>query len=288
MNLYWARHIYIQADLSYPEDKYSKCGGIMCLVLWACDCHEKYKLVIAANRDEYYHRPALPAAFWSEKPSTLAGKDMKEGGTWMGVTTSGRFATLTNYRDPSSFDPAAPSRGHLVKKYLENDIHPKTYLQSLLEEDVKYNGFNLLVGNCDEIYYFSNREKLVRKVGSGFHGLSNSLINVPWPKVKKGIKGLEDCLKHADVEVERLFELMADKERAADHELPSTGVSLELERVLSPVFIESAEYDYGTRTTTIILMDRDNVVQFWERTFSLQQTGLCNEVHYKFCVQRPL
>ncbi len=257
----------------------------VCLVLWAYDCHEKYKLVVAANRDEFYHRPTLPAYYWPENPSTLAGKDLKEGGTWMGITTCGRFATLTNYRDPSSVNPAAPSRGHLVQRYLEGDIHPESYLQSLLDEGGRYNGYNLLAGNRDEMFYFSNREKLVRRVEKGFHGLSNSLMNVPWPKVTRGIKGLADCLKETDVEAERLFELMADKERASDHELPSTGVSLELERILSPLFIESAEYDYGTRTTTLILMDRDDGVQFWERTFLIQQAALCSDVHYKFTVQ---
>lgn len=255
----------------------------MCLVLWANDCHDKYKLLIAANRDEYYHRPTLPAGFWPESPTILAGRDLKEGGTWMGITTNGRFATLTNYRDPSSFNPKAPSRGRLVLNYLEADISPKSYMLKLLPEKAKYNGYNLLAGTVDEIYYFSNREKQVRKVDRGFHGLSNSLINVPWPKLVKGVKGLKNCLASSVVDVEDLFKIMADREPADDHELPSTGVSLEMERMLSPLFIESASYDYGTRTTTVILIDRNNHVQFWERSFTVGKNQH-QDVYYHFQV----
>ena len=251
----------------------------MCLVLWASEYHEKYKLVVAANRDEFYRRPTLPADFWPENPTILAGKDLKGGGTWMGITTGGRFATLTNYRDPSSFNPHAPSRGRLVQKYLEGSLPPEQYMQRLAQEGGRYNGYNLLAGTCDEMYYFSNRERMVRKVDKGVHGLSNSLIDVPWPKVVRGVDGLKKCLDNADIDVEALFILMADRERASDHDLPGTGVTLELERMLSPLFIESQ--DYGTRTTTVILVNRSNFVQFWERSFKPGQSHP-HEVYYQF------
>ncbi len=252
----------------------------MCMVLWASDCHPQYKLVLAANRDEYYNRPTLAADYWPDHPRILAGKDMKHGGTWMGITTTGRFATLTNYRDPSNYNPDALSRGHLVQRYLENDLSPESYLKNLLNGTKEYNGFNLLAGTCDNLFYFSNREKLVRKIEKGFHGLSNSLIDVPWPKVTRGIKALETCLQSREVNAECLFELMADRNQPPDHELPQTGVSLELERLLAPAFVEMQ--GYGTRSTTVILVDHSNYVQFRERSYKPGQPNTWTEVYYDF------
>ncbi len=252
----------------------------MCTVLWASDCHTQYKLVVAANRDEFYKRPTLQAAFWPDNPKLLAGKDMQHGGTWMGITTTGRFATLTNYRDPSNHNPRALSRGHLVQKYLEGNLEPEDYLDNLIDMKDEFNGFNLLAGTLDDLYYFSNLEKLVRKVARGCHGLSNSLLDVPWPKVSRGIEALSACLQKRTIDPEDLFELMSDRHQPPDHELPETGVSLELERLLAPVYVEMK--DYGTRSTTVILVDRSNYVQFWERSFVPWQSATWTEVHYEF------
>ena len=254
----------------------------MCLILFAYDYHPQYKLVVAQNRDEFYNRPTAPAAFWPDNPSILAGRDQQEGGTWMGLTRTGRFATLTNYRDPLHNHPNAPSRGHLVQQYLEADLAPERYLEILHSRDIEYNGFNLLAGTFDSLYYFSNREKLIRQVEQGIHGLSNSLIDVPWPKVTRGITVLTDCLQNYEVEPQQLFAIMTDKEQPDDRELPQTGVSLAWERLLAPVYVESP--DYGTKSTTILLIDRDNYVQFWERSFNPFRTGTWNEVHYEFQV----
>ncbi len=255
----------------------------MCMVLWAHNCHPEYKLVVAANRDEFYQRPTLPASFWSDNPHLLGGKDILHGGTWMGITTTGRFSTLTNYRDPSNHNPHALSRGHLVQNYLESSLAPVSYMEKLIDIKEDFNGFNLLAGTLDDLYYFSNLEKRVRKVEKGCHGLSNSLLDVPWPKVSRGLRALEAGLNNRDINVEQLFEIMADKYMPPDHELPETGVSLELERLLAPAFVKMK--DYGTRSTTVILVDRNNYVQFRERSFVPLEPGTWTEVHYKFQVE---
>lgn len=252
----------------------------MCLILLAMDFHPRYKLVVAANRDEFYQRPAAPAGFWKGQPDVLAGKDIKEGGTWMGVTRQGRFAALTNYRDPQNVKPQAPSRGHLVRDYLINDLSPAAYLDNLPEGGEQYNGFNLLAGTIDELYYYSNRVKKIRKIDKGLHAVSNSLLDVPWPKVTKGVRGLAGILNQEDINVEDLFVLMKNRDIPADQDLPDTGVGLEMERWLAPVFIVSA--DYGTRSTSILLADRSNKVRFWERSYDPQDSLISSEVFYEF------
>jgi len=252
----------------------------MCTVLFACNYHPKYKLVVAANRDEYYDRPALAAGFWLDYPDILAGKDLREGGTWMGITTAGRFAVLTNFRDPATYKPNRLSRGHLVQNYLCGHLDPESYIEQLEKDGADYNGFNLLFGTCDSLYYYSNREKRLRKIDSGIHGLSNSLLDVPWPKVTKGKKVLAEGLQNEDITAEFLFAMMADREQPEDSDLPRTGVSLEWERILAPVFVMSPKY--GTRTTTLLLVDRDNNVRFWERTFRPATADMLNEVYYEF------
>jgi uncharacterized protein with NRDE domain len=259
-------------------------GGPMCLILFANDCHPKYKLVVASNRDEFYNRPTMPAQFWSDNPNILAGKDLHQGGTWFGITTMGRFGALTNYRDPSNYNPHAPSRGYLVQNYLNSNISPQSYIENLDKEKAEYNGFNFLAGNYEIIYYYSNQEKLIRKVEKGIHGLSNSLLDVPWPKVTKGTKALADCLQYEDINVEDLFSIMADKEMPDDQYLPQTGVGLEMERMLAPTYVVSD--NYGTKSTSVILVDRNNNVQLWERSYTALQMGTWTEVSYEFKIKR--
>jgi len=252
----------------------------MCLILFAIDCHPKYQLVVAANRDEYYNRESLPAAFWPDNPSILAGRDVRQGGTWMGITTQGRFCALTNYRDPSRHKPQAPSRGRLVQRYLECSTSPEDYMRDLECECDRYNGFNLLAGTPENLYYFSNLEKVIRPLERGCHGISNSLLDVPWPKVTRGTCWLADCLQQQEINHEDLFALMADREFAEDRDLPHTGVSREMEKMLSSIFIEIP--GYGTRCTTILLVDRENRVQFWERSFFHDRPGTWEDRYYTF------
>lgn len=255
----------------------------MCLIFIAYEAHPRYPLVVAANRDEFYRRPDLPAAFWPEGPGLLAGKDLQQGGTWMGITTEGRFAALTNYRDPSRFNPNAQSRGHLVQNYLVSNLDPQSYIDGLRPEDDKYNGFNLLAGSYKSLYYYSNREQLVRKIEKGVHGLSNSLINIPWPKVTRGVEAISSCLQNDNIEAEQLFTIMADREQPADRDLPETGVGLEMERMLGPMFVASPEY--GTKSTTVLLVDRNQRVRFWEHSFRPEQRGPWNQVYCEFEIQ---
>jgi uncharacterized protein with NRDE domain len=252
----------------------------MCTILFAYDCHPRYKLVVAANRDEFYKRPTAPAAFWQDNSDILAGRDLKEGGTWMGITTSGRFAALTNYRDPASFKPDARSRGHLVKNYLSSNLAAETYIANIDDGGTAYNGFNLLVGTYESLYYYSNREKTSRKVLPGVHGLSNALLNTPWPKVTRGIKALSDLIQNDEIEAEQLFTIMTDREQPHNQDLPETGVSLKMERMLAPMFVISP--GYGTCLTTVILVERNHNVQFWERSFKDGQPDTWDEVYYKF------
>lgn len=243
----------------------------MCLIIFAYDCHPRYKLVVAANRDEFYQRPTQPAAFWPEHEGLLAGRDLKAGGTWMGVTTRGRFATLTNYRDPASFNPSARSRGHLVYNYLAGNSEPLEYIESIISQADLFNGFNLLLGDQDSLYCYSNRDHLMRKVERGIHGLSNSLLDDPWPKVVKGKNTLARIMTNEEIDPESLFTMMADREQPTDEMLPQTGVSLEMERMLAPAFVLSPKY--GTRTTTVLLVEHDGRVRFWERSFALEARG---------------
>ena len=256
----------------------------MCLILFAYDCHPHYYLAVAANRDEYYHRPSLPAAFWPEFPSLLAGKDLKMGGTWLGITTTGRFAAITNYRE-KAIHPRIFSRGQLVREYLCSSKPPHEYISSLKNGGSEFNGFSLLMGYNQSLYYYSNREKVLSKIEKGCHGLSNNLLDVPWPKVRKGLEALTGCLHYKEGMEERLFAILADKEQAPDHELPQTGVSLEWERILSPAFVVSP--NYGTRCSTVLLIDRRGHVRFWERSFEPNKPNQYKEVFYEFDIISP-
>lgn len=236
----------------------------MCLIVFANQHHPDYSLVFAANRDEFYERPTAPAEFWSDAPHVLAGRDKKAGGTWMGVTRSGHWAAVTNVRDEEEHRPDAPSRGRLVADYLTDEPNPHSYLVTLAEKSDEYNGFNLLVGTPEEVYYFSNREREIERVEPGLHGMSNAQLNTSWPKVSRGKKGLASILQD-DVSTDRLLDLLDDRETAPEEQLPNTGVGRDLERRLSPIFIDGEEY--GTRASTVLLLHRSGQVSFVERNF---------------------
>lgn len=237
----------------------------MCLIFVAVDAHPEYRIVIAANRDEFYDRPSAPASFWPDAPQLLAGKDLRSGGTWLGVTRTGRMAAVTNYRDPESIRAEAPSRGKLVADFLLGRDRPVPYLKEISAKAHRYNGFNLLVGQNENFYYYSNRARGIRALGTGIHGLSNHLLDTPWPKVEKGKQALRALLTGESICPEDLFHFLLDRTAAPDELLPDTGVGLEMERMLSPVFICSP--GYGTRSSTVILLDRTGKVTFVEKSF---------------------
>ncbi|MCX5839439.1 MAG: NRDE family protein [Deltaproteobacteria bacterium] len=253
----------------------------MCLILFAWKMHENFPLVLAANRDEFYERPSAAAAFWEDAPDLLAGRDLREGGTWLGITRAGRFAALTNYRDPESLKIGAPSRGGLTSNYLRGRDIPEAYLNRIRHDADRFNGFSLLVGDPAGLFYFSNRGALQR-LKPGIYGLSNRLLDTPWPKVERGKTALLALLKQKkDLLPEALFALLTNRTRPPDDRLPDTGVGLTWERILSPLFIESPVY--GTRSSTVLLIDRRGSVTFAERVFN----GAADPqtVRFTFCVK---
>ena len=235
----------------------------MCLILIAHGAHSEFPLVIAANRDEYYERPTARAAFWQDHPYILAGRDLECMGTWLGVTRRGRFAALTNFRDPRERKTDAPSRGQLVSDFLVSEQEPREYLEEVGMQAQRYNGFNLLAGDMDCVFYFSSREATVQKLSPGIHGLSNHLLDTPWPKVTRGKQRMQAALA-GEPNTETLLALLHDREPAPEGELPDTGVGADLERVLSPALIVSPQY--GTRASTAVLFGGDGSVSFAERT----------------------
>ena len=252
----------------------------MCLILFAHESHPHYRLIIAANRDEYYLRPSLQASYWEDYANVLAGRDLEQNGTWLGITKTGRYAAVTNYRNPSLAREDVKSRGQLVSSYLCGKSRPKAYLSGVDEAEDEYNGYNILVGDAESLYYYSNIEREQKKISPGVYGLSNHLLNTPWPKVEKGKKALAKYLQSRNVGVaDSLFEILSDNGVAADDALPHTGVSIKLERMLSPIFIKGDTY--GTRSSTVILADRKNHVQLIERSFFQHHEGWA-EAAYEF------
>lgn len=230
----------------------------MCLILFAYKAHPKYKLIVAANRDEFYERPTAPAHFWEDHPHILAGRDLRKMGTWMGVTKNGRFAALTNYRNPNEVTEGKRSRGDLVGDFLIGSASPADFMNRASEHRSSYPGYNLLTGNLEELFYYSNVEDRVELLQPGIYGVSNHVLDTEWPKVKKGKEGLSALLDNAEGSLtEELFTLLRNADPAPDELLPKTGVSLEWERMLSPLFIKSD--GYGTRSSTVLLMSKDEI-----------------------------
>lgn len=228
----------------------------MCLIAIAYQIHPRYPLIVAANRDEFKQRPTERAHFWDDAPEFLAGRDLRAGGTWLGVTRTGRFAAITNYRDMRRSQTEGPSRGALVREALEHDIDPKA--------TAAFAGFNLLYGPVDSLRYHNNIDDRDEAITPGIHGLSNAFLDTPWPKVvsaKQRMKGLLD-LPESEL-VKGLFTLLADDAKAPDALLPDTGLPLEMERSASSIFIRSE--GYGTRCSTVVLVDRTGQVYFEER-----------------------
>ncbi len=240
----------------------------MCLIVLSHDHHPGYRLILAANRDEFYNRPTAALGRWDDLPDVYAGRDIRGRGTWLGVSTTGRIAAITNYRDPAAIITDAPSRGLLVSRFLSGSESPESYLRQLENNGCRYNGFNLIAGDQTGMWYVSNKSGGVRELEPGIFGLSNHLLDTPWPKVRHAKAALDRLLRPGkSPDVDRLFEILQDRTVAADTELPHTGVGLEKERMLSPVFITSA--DYGTRSSSVLTIDDAGAVNFWERTYDV-------------------
>lgn len=236
----------------------------MCLILVAWRVHPDYPLVVAANRDEFFPRPTAPAAFWNDAPQVLAGRDLEAGGTWMGITREGRFAALTNFRDPAQMRKDAPSRGRLVADFLTGSDEPQSYLKRIASYGSRCNGYNLLVGNGESLWWASNMGGEARKLEPGVYGVSNHLLDTPWPKVGAGKTALAAAIDGLPDE-QALFELLRDDGIHPDDALPRTGVPLEWERLLSSAFVKSP--GYGTRGSTLLCVDREGWIAFDEQTW---------------------
>jgi uncharacterized protein with NRDE domain len=236
----------------------------MCLILVAWRVHPDYPLVVAANRDEFFPRPTAPAAFWKKAPQVLAGRDLEAGGTWMGVTRSGRFAALTNFRDPSQNRKGVPSRGNLVADFLAGDEAPQDYLERIAPLGRQCNGYNLLVSDGVTLWWSSNMGGTARQLEPGVYGVSNHLLDTPWPKVGAGKTALAQALGRLPDD-EALLELLQDDGIHPDAHLPQTGVPLDWERLLSSAFVKSP--GYGTRGSTVLCVGKDGWASFDEQTW---------------------
>jgi uncharacterized protein with NRDE domain len=237
----------------------------MCLILFALQHDARYPLVVAANRDEFYDRPSEAMHVWPEFPFLLGGKDLVHGGMWFGATRCGKLAMVTNVRRRGA--PGGHlSRGHLVRDYLLQELTAAEFVAQTTAQADAYAGFNLLLGNLRGLYYYSNRGQAPQRLEAGIHGLSNAGLDTPWPKVERGKAALAHAFSASAGEFEaRLFELLADPRPAPDEQLPDTGYGRDWERLLSPAFIQAA--GYGTRSSTILVVDGDGKASLCERSF---------------------
>lgn len=236
----------------------------MCLILIAWRSTAEFPCVIAANRDEFHGRPAEPAHWWPSEPQILAGRDLQAGGTWLGITRKGRFAALTNYRDPEQRKAQSPSRGNLVTSILQSDAGVRETLQRLHQVGPAYNGFNLLFSDGETLAIYESTSGVGRELGPGIYGLSNHLLDTPWPKVQAAKSRLSSALSLLP-DSRPALALLRDEQLAPDEHLPKTGMSQEWERLLSSAFIRSSTY--GTRSSTVLQVGRDGHVSFEEWTW---------------------
>ncbi len=239
----------------------------MCLILLAHKAHPRYPLIIAANRDERYARATAPAAFWSDESEIYGGRDLEKRGTWLALTRNGRIAAVTNFREGGIEKVSTHSRGELTHDFLRTDINAADYIDGIARKASAYNGFNLIAGSVEELHYFSNRGMRMSPLAAGIHGVSNGLLDAPWPKVERGKRALNELTKVDDSEtlIAALLAVLAESTIAPDAALPETGVGIERERMLSSAFLKS-EF-YGTRASTVVLIDNSGEAHFVERSF---------------------
>jgi len=253
----------------------------VCLILVAWRVHPDYPLVVAANRDEFFARPTAGAAFWPDAPQVLAGRDLQAGGTWLGITRLGRFTALTNFRDPARQRAQAPSRGRLVADFLLGAQSIDAYLDRIAPD--AFNGFNLLLGDGERLVAYSNVSNQRHELEPGLYGLSNALLDTPWPKVGAGKTALGAALAALPDE-SLLWQLLRDDTIAPDEALPATGVPIEWERLLSAAFVKSP--DYGTRSSTLLKVGAGGTACFDEQTW-LPGAAVGERRRYRFTLRAP-
>jgi uncharacterized protein with NRDE domain len=237
----------------------------MCLIVFAYRYHPRYRLIMTANRDEFYRRPARPVRFWGDDSGILAGQDLEAGGTWLGLRRDGRLAAVTNFREGKR-EVRPRSRGELTTNFLHSDLSPRQYGQVVKETGDEYSGFSLLVADRHGMVYCSNRSDRVEAITPGIHSLSNHLLDSAWPKSKHAKDELEILIRQDTIRSDDLIACLHRRKPFPDEQLPSTGVDLETERALSPPFI--ATPDYGTRCTTTVLWSHDGELELTEQNYS--------------------
>ncbi|MDH3453769.1 MAG: NRDE family protein [Desulfuromonadales bacterium] len=239
----------------------------MCLILVAHQRNEQLPLLVLANRDEFYARPTAAAQPWAESPGMIAGRDLVSGGTWFGARNA-RWATVTNIREGlrDKENHSSKSRGWLVRDYLQGELSPADFLASIETTIGDFAGFNLLLGDGRELWYASSRTSGARLLPPGVYGLSNHLLDTPWPKVVRGKAGVNQLLNQSPFNQEAAFTLLSDPTRAIDTELPDTGIPLDWERALSAIFISLPEY--GTRCSTLLKVNAEGRRLLVERRFA--------------------
>jgi uncharacterized protein with NRDE domain len=248
----------------------------MCLLAFAWQVHAQYPLVLIANRDEFYARPAQAIHYWLDAPHVLAGKDEQEGGTWLGVTKEGRWAALTNYREPNA-PKGVLSRGHLVAEFLKGHDEPLAYVQELATQNEQYSGFNLVVGTRNQAAVVSNRGTAPQLLAAGIYGLSNALLDSPWPKTQRLKAGLSKLIAQEAIDTRKALALLQDQTQPKDEDLPDTGISLVWERLLATAFIKSPVY--GTRASSVLLLGQDNM-RLIEQTWLEGEQGELRELGF--------
>lgn len=238
----------------------------MCLLVFAWHAAHGHRLVLAGNRDEFHARPTAAMDWWP-KPSMLAGRDLQAGGTWLAADERGRFAVITNFRSPVAPTPGAPSRGELIPDYFAGRAGPLEWLSGLQARAERYAGFSLLAGDANEVAYWSNRSASEpQALPPGVYGLSNGLLDTPWPKLVRTRERLRAHLASRAPTLDALLDLMRDTTPADDRELPDTGFGLERERFLSAPFIVGR--DYGTRSTSALAFDAGGRLHAAERSYA--------------------
>ena len=258
----------------------------MCLLVFAWMKHPRYRLAVAANRDEFHERPTAPLDWWTGDQRVLAGRDLRAGGTWMGVTRSGRFGAVTNFREiEAPLVADAPSRGRLVPDYLAGEATPHSYLQQLDGASAAFAGFNLLVGDRGSLHYLSNRDSASpRRLAPGTYGLSNHALDTPWPRLVRARERFDDALAGGEPGLDELFELLADREPATGATLPGSGLPADLERAMSAPFVLHERY--GTRCSTVLLAGHDGRTVAAERRFDAAG-NLTGATRLEFTVDAP-
>jgi uncharacterized protein with NRDE domain len=237
----------------------------MCLLVLAWQSHPRYRLVLAGNRDEFHARPSAAAGWWQDAAQILGGRDLEAGGTWLGVSRDGGFGVVTNYREIAAPTGARRSRGSLITEFLLTGQDAAGWSSELHAQGADYSGFNLLVGDREQLHYVTNRGPQPEPLDPGVYGLSNRCLDTPWPKLTRARAGFEEIIQNRSLDAEALFGMLADRRQADEADLPDTGIPHDWERLLSSIFIVSP--DYGTRASTVLLIGHDDRVSLEERRF---------------------